>query len=138
MNDWIIKTDKFLLNKLSKIRKDKLPNETGGILIGAYDMQRKIIYVVDVLPSPPDSVETPTSFIRGSLGLKPMIDKIKQITLENLQYIGEWHSHPPNYSSNLSNDDKKLFDTLKNNFRQDGKPPLMLIVGEQSNTWHIT
>lgn len=138
INDWTIRTDENLMQKLGKSRKDKLPNETGGTLIGSYDMQRKIIYVVDTILSPADSIEKPTSFIRGSYGLKPMVDKIKQITFDNLQNIGEWHSHPSGYSSNPSENDKKLLTSLKNDLQQDGRPALMLIVGEHSDTWHIS
>ena len=57
------------LDKVYAARIKKLPNETGGILVGTYDMQRKIVYVVDCLLAPPDSEEWPTGFIRGFQGL---------------------------------------------------------------------
>lgn len=138
INGWTIHTDELLLKNLSQNRKAKLPMETGGTLIGAYDMQRKIIYVVDTLPPPVDSMEARTSFIRGSYGLKPLVDEIKQITMENLQNIGEWHSHPPGYSTNPSKDDKKLLKSLGENLARDGKPALMLIVGEENVSWFIS
>jgi integrative and conjugative element protein (TIGR02256 family) len=138
INGWIVRTDEFLLKKLRQNRKGKLPVETGGTLIGSYDMQRKIIYVVDTLPPPADSLEERTSFIRGSYGLKPLVDEIKQISMENLQNIGEWHSHPPGYSTNRSEDDKKLLKSIGKDLEQDGKPALMLIVGENDVSWFIS
>lgn len=138
INGWVVRTDEFLLNKLRRNRREKLPVETGGTLIGSYDMQRKIIYLVDALPPPADSLEARTSFIRGSYGLRSLVDEIKQITMGNLQNIGEWHSHPPGYSTNPSKDDKKLLRSLGDNLEQDGKPALMLIVGETDIRWFVS
>ena len=54
-----------LLAKLSSLREPKLPNETGGVLLGSFDVERRILYIADALPSPPDSEEWPTLYIRG-------------------------------------------------------------------------
>lgn len=135
--DWTIRTDEFLLEKLKNLRKGKLPIETGGTLLGSFDMQRRIIYIIDTLPPPPDSIEKRTEFVRGSFGLKPQIEQIKMITLNNLQYIGEWHSHPVGYSAQPSDLDKNLLATLAQNQHQDGKPALILIIGERDFSFHI-
>ena len=129
-DEWTLRTDQGLMDKVHKARAGKLPNETGGVLIGAYDMQRKIVYVVDCIPSPPDSEEWPTVYIRGCQGLKAQVDKIKQITADQLVYIGEWHSHPPGCSVSPSQEDRQVFDWLSNCMRDNGLPPLMLIVGD--------
>ena len=57
VDGWIVYLDSELLNKLSGFREDRLPNETCGVLLGSHDNERKIIYLVDALPSPPDSIE---------------------------------------------------------------------------------
>lgn len=137
VGEWIVRADETFLSKIKDQRSKRLPVETGGVLIGSYDMQRKILYVVDTLPPPSDSVEERNHFIRGSYGLKPLIDEIQARTLNNLQYVGDWHSHPPEYSAKPSSDDLKLLKSLSNNLRQDGKPALILIAGEKENTWHI-
>ena len=137
VDDWTIKTDEHLLAKITNRRKEYLPVETGGVLLGSYDMQRKIIYVAEALPAPADSVERETHFIRGSYGLKSQVEAIQEATLGNLQYVGEWHSHPPKYSSNPSKDDKKLLASLAVEQRKDGNPALILIVGEEGVSWHI-
>jgi len=51
---------------MHKFRYAKLPNETGGVLMGTFDTSEKIIYVVLVLPSPPDSIERQQSFEEAS------------------------------------------------------------------------
>ena len=128
--EWTLCTDEGVMDKVYKARAEKLPNETGGVLVGTYDMQRKIVYVVDCLLSPPDSEEWPTVYIRGCQGLKAQIEKIKQITDGQLNYVGEWHSHPPHCSVKPSQLDRKVFGWLSEWMKADGLPPLMLIVGD--------
>ena len=130
IGEWTLCTDEGFFDKVHEARANKLPNETGGVLVGSYDMQRKIVYVVDCLPSPPDSEEWPTLYIRGCRGLHSQIEKVQQVTENQLRYVGEWHSHPPNCSVRPSQDDLQVFDWLSNYMKVDGLPPLMLIVGD--------
>lgn len=128
--DWMVITDEFVLSRIFASRKRKLPNETGGILLGHYDMQRKIIYVADIIESPEDSVEYPTAYIRGIKNIGKEIAKIREITAGGLQYIGEWHTHPDGFSCQMSSDDAILFNWLHGNMCQEGYPAIMLIAGE--------
>ena len=130
IGEWTLCTDEGFIDKIHEARAKKLPNETGGVLVGLYDMQRRIVYVVDCLPSPPDSMELPTLYIRGYQGLQSQIEKVQKITDNQLQYVGEWHSHPPNCSVKPSQDDLRVFEWLSNHMKVDGLPPLMLIVGD--------
>ena len=130
IGNWTLFTDEGFIDKVRDARARKLPNETGGVLVGSYDMQRKIVYVVDCLPSPPDSEEWPTHYIRGCRGLRLQIEKIQKTTENQLNYVGEWHSHPPNCSVKPSQDDLQVFKWLSNHMEKDGLPPLMLIVGD--------
>jgi len=136
--DWVLKVDAGLLRRLRRLRHAKLPNETGGVLIGSFDMERKIAYVVDTIPSPPDSEEWPTYYIRGSRTLKARLRSIESLTAGNLTYVGEWHSHPDGYGCLASNDDLKVFGWLTDLMGRDGLPAMMAIVGErQQMAWHI-
>jgi integrative and conjugative element protein (TIGR02256 family) len=136
--DWTVYTDRWLLDQLQRWREEKLPNETGGVLVGAFDTQRKIVYVVDALPSPPDSVEWPTLYIRGCEGLRSRVEVIGAITAGNLVYAGEWHSHPKGVSCSPSNDDRTVFAWLEDLRAGDGLPPLMLIVGDaDEGGWYL-
>ena len=73
-----------------ELRNAKLPNETGGVLVGSLDLERKIAYVIDTVPSPPDSEEWPTVYIRGCRGLRRQVDLmlVSQIML-NLTVAGK-------------------------------------------------
>jgi len=129
--EWRLRTDKHLLGKLWELRRGKLPNETGGVLIGSFDLQRRIAYVVDALPSPPDSEEWPTLYIRGCDGLGKQVEQVKKQTAGMLEYVGEWHSHPNRVGVGASLDDIKVFAWLTELMDADGLPALMMIPGSR-------
>lgn len=133
---WTLCTDQHVMDKVRAIRAAKFPNETGGVLIGTVDSERKIVYVVDCLPSPKDSIETPGSYVRGTEGLEACIQFVRQATGGEVDYIGEWHSHPKGYSPRPSNDDRVLFKWIEGYVSADEHPSVMLIVGEGEG-WHV-
>lgn len=137
VGDWTVVTDQWLMDKVAGERLEKLPNETGGVLVGAHDMQRKIVYAVDSLPSPSDSTEWPAVYIRGKHGLQSRVEEIEQITNGHLHYIGEWHSHPRHHSPSPSSDDRNAFEWLSNMLAPESVPATMLIVGEGESAWHV-
>lgn len=131
IGEWVLCTDQAFVSKIYEARAAKLPNETGGILLGSYDMERKVVYVVDTILSPPDSEEWPTVYIRGYQGLKQGLERVEKVTAGNLQYVGEWHSHPPGFGCDPSKNDQQAFCWLTDIMNADGLPPLMLIAGDQ-------
>jgi len=130
-------TDRLFLGSVRAERQRKLPRETGGVLLGSWDLQRGIVYVVAMIPSPDDSEERPTSYIRGCRGLESAVSDAIARTGGQLQYLGEWHSHPDGHSAEPSDDDSKLFDWVLEYTNQDGYAPVMLIVGEKESRWLI-
>jgi len=136
-NGWTLITDEFLLEKIADLRARKARKETGGVLIGAFDHRHRTIYLTDIIASPPDSEEWPTLYIRGCKGLKEAIDQLRGRTDNQLDYIGEWHSHPKSYGTNPSDDDRKVFAWLTEHMQRDGNPPLMLIAGENDFRFFI-
>ena len=127
--EWRLVLDKGLAKRLFELRLSKLPCETGGVLLGAFDLERKIVYAVDTIPSPPDSTEWPVLYIRGCSGLRQKVDSVREITANQLDYIGEWHSHPDGYSCAPSSDDVKVFAWLTEQMSVYGLPGFMMIVG---------
>lgn len=130
---WKIRFDRNLLKKLGEYRAEKLPNETGGVLVGHFDTHHHVCSVVDMIPSPPDSVEWPISYIRGCEGLNEKIEEIGQATLGQLQYVGEWHSHPDSCSTAPSNDDLQAFSWLVGHMCKEDLPAVMMIVGQDDD-----
>ena len=128
--EWTVILDSELLDTLARMRECRLPNETGGVLVGARDQSRKILYVVDALPSPQDSEELKTSYIRGTKGLAEEVERIVRISSSNLDYIGEWHSHPDGHSVEPSASDEKLLNWIQAGLERIGETGLMCIIGE--------
>jgi integrative and conjugative element protein (TIGR02256 family) len=131
-NGWTLVTDQGVLDRVANLRTSRLRNETGGVFVGSFDLERKIVYVVDTIPSPPDSKEWPMLYIRGCRGLKPRVEAVSKQTDGMLQYVGEWHSHANRRSTRPSKDDMKVFAWLTEVMDPDGLPGLMMIVGQRA------
>jgi len=134
---WRLITNDFLISSVRAQRGRKLPRETGGVLLGSWDLTRGIVYVVASIPAPEDSEEWPTSYIRGSVGLEAAVRTATTRTSSQLQYVGEWHSHPDGHTAEPSDNDCKLFAWLESYTNQDGYAPVMLIVGELELGWFV-
>jgi integrative and conjugative element protein (TIGR02256 family) len=133
-NGWTIHVDTKLIENLHSTRLAKLPCETGGVLIGSFDTQRQIVYVVDQIASPDDSDERPTSYIRGCHGLEQKCQEIARITQGGLEYVGEWHSHPDYHDAERSVTDMLAANVLAKFMCPEGLPVLTIIVGYQNAT----
>lgn len=128
---WTVKYDELLLAKLRTARREALPNETGGAILGVTDHKTKTIVIVDVLPTPPDSEASPSHFIRGQEGQAEALDVVHKRTAGVVDYVGEWHSHPDGCSARPSDYDDHLLDTLHRQMIAEGLPALMIIVGQK-------
>lgn len=127
-NDWTTVIDEGVVKIMRQYRSTVLPNETGGVLVGMVDQLRKRIYIADALPAPRDSVEFPTSFIRGCADLPGTLEQVFDESGGQLRYVGEWHSHPPGAGIAKSGADMKLLSELTNEVKASGLPGLMVIV----------
>ena len=112
------------------MRKAKLPNETGGVLIGSFDMARRIIYVVDATEAPADSQECRNGFLRGIEGLQEEVDSIEEATTGMLGYIGEWHSHPT-WNVAPSSPDRNVIRWVEQTLDDEGQVGVVGIVGSK-------
>lgn len=99
-------------------------------MVGTWDRDRKIAYVVNHYDPPPDSIHEPTGFIRGTVGVYETIVDIHAKTADNLTYIGEWHTHPVGYGTQPSRDDERLLWWIHDALRWSDAPALILIVGD--------
>ncbi|MCD7080624.1 Mov34/MPN/PAD-1 family protein [Pseudomonas sp. MAFF 311095] len=131
---WTVRWDQGFIEQIRSLRSQALPNETGGILLGYTDHQLKTINIVKGMPAPPDSVSTPTSFIRGYEGQEEVLLDTRRRTAGIVDYIGDWHSHPPKHSSRPSSDDMNLLASLALTMANDGLPVVMFIMGETDCT----
>ena len=133
--EWTFRFDNWLLAKLDEHRRIKLPNETGGILLGCFDTYHKICSIIDIVPSPSDSTEWPTSYIRGCKGLREKVREVENQTLDQVGYVGEWHSHPKRCSILPSGQDFEAYSWLGCHMHPEGYPAIMLIIGDAGFTF---
>lgn len=122
------------ISTMRLLRAEREPNETGGVLVGSFDLVRNCLHVVGALPAPPDSRQSPTFFIRGARDLRPKIDAILQNSAGQIHYIGEWHSHPDGAAARPSSDDERVFEHLARQLGPGGSPFAMLICGA-ADSW---
>ncbi|MBD2598194.1 Mov34/MPN/PAD-1 family protein [Nostoc spongiaeforme FACHB-130] len=137
VDNWKIVWNVNLQEKVKQFRSVNLPNETGGVLLGYIDQKLQSIFVVDILPAPPDSLADSSGFTRGIQKLKEQIQSAQTRTANIVSYIGEWHSHPPGISTKPSSHDIRLLNYLVETLKHEGVPAVMLIVGENQETWSI-
>jgi integrative and conjugative element protein (TIGR02256 family) len=135
LSDFEIVWDHEGREKVRALRAAHLPNETGGVLLGYFDRVLKRVFIVDALEAPPDSKEENDGFIRGTKGLVDAIKEASERTAHIVKYVGEWHSHPPRASATPSVDDLLLLRHLAEALTNDGQPALMMIVGEDDESW---
>lgn len=138
LEGYAVEWDEGTIEKAKWLRGERLPNETGGVIFGCWDLSRKCVYIVDVTGAPTDSNESPRAFIRGSNQVKEWRATVARTTGEAVEYIGEWHSHPRGYSTCPSNDDRKVFRWIEDHLSIDGLPAVMLIIGDSEMTWMST
>jgi len=127
---WQLRMSDSVVDHVRRFRLGKLPDETGGVLLGAFDVTRRVAYVVGVLPSPPDSEEWPTSYIRGSKGLRAQVDRVSRLSGGEIGYVGEWHSHPEGCLAALSNDDAEALAQLATTMGREGLPGVVMVVSD--------
>ena len=130
LSPWTVVLDDGLGERLGQCREDKLPNETGGVLLGSFDLEREILYIIDTLPSPPDSEEKTDLYIRGCKGLRDAVSDVDAKTGGMLEYVGEWHSHPHGARTRPSDYDLAAFGWLTALMSKDALPAVMMIVGD--------
>jgi hypothetical protein len=130
MGDWRVLIPEGLRSELVKRRAAALPNETGGPILGLIDFEAKIISAVHAPTPPPDSVGKPASFVRGTVGLRKMIENAERRSGGQVRYLGEWHSHPRGASAAPSAVDVGQIYDLSVISDIDGLPAISLIVSE--------
>lgn len=130
LGEWTITITAELERKIAMMRQEKLNNETGGILLGVIDLSVKRIDLVDAWPEPKDSIASSSGFERGTNGLYGAVMTAIGQTLDQIKYVGEWHSHPRRYTTSPSSIDMAQIAWLATTLAADGYPGLMIIAGD--------
>lgn len=133
---WKIRILPDVLKKISETTVGETPNEIGGFLYGRFNVNRRIVTLVETCcPSPLRSAAT-------GLELPAAAETEEELhLLESSNYqlfmLGSWHSLPQSNSIPSSVDIKTLHQTSFDN-NKTPRPYVMLIRGKQRFSAHIT
>lgn len=129
ISGWNVSYPFTIVEDLRNWRTQKLPNETGGVLLGVLDRDTRSIGVAYAVPAPSDSLERPSEFIRGVGGVSRVVDLAEKRSAGQLRYLGEWHSHPPRQPPIPSGADLEQIVQLALWSELESQPALSMIVG---------
>lgn len=90
---WTVRIPQDLLDEIRLKAKIAGQKENGGYLFGHIDYKRRVIYPL-VHYMPRDSKGNKSGFRLGTSGLKDFKNEINQRSIGQIEYIGDWHSHP--------------------------------------------
>ena len=121
-----------LLHYLFELGIKYYPNEYGGILIGRYSEDRKVVFVSEAL-NPKAKKLSKHKFDRNVDELVPEIQKYFDQT-PSLYYVGEWHTHP-NASAIPSSTDMLALHEIVNHNEVYIENPLLLILSIYENQY---
>lgn len=127
-----ISVDQKFLDKLFLVSKGYYPNEFGGLLIGRYLDDNRLLSIEDfILPLKYKSSRF--SFVRDVEGLR---DRLTGNYIKNpsLIYVGEWHTHPDN-SPVPSITDFEALQQIVNHTEVYITNPVMLILGINTDSY---
>lgn len=137
VQDWTVRVLPLVQEEILALRMAKLPNETGGSLLGIVDVFNRRIEVLAVIPAPPDSLEHRDGFTRGVEGLFDQVMTAIGKCNNEIRYIGEWHSHPPRAGLQPSRTDINQLQYLTEALSEDGCPGVQIIAGDKDIVIYI-
>lgn len=121
--------------KIIDIVRDINNIETGGIIIGYYNVALTEAIITSVTSQPSDSKAGFSWFVRGIQGLKDLL--ISKWKIDSEYYLGEWHYHPIG-SALPSNVDISQIRKISKDKRFNCPEPILLIVSNRIVDWEIS
>lgn len=103
--------------------------ETGGLLLGRY-LDEQSALVTSISGPPPDSVQQPMTFTRGTEGVDTWLHQ--QQMEHGRYYLGEWHFHPDG-STTPSPTDKQQMKSIARNPDYNCPEPILVVAGDSNH-----
>lgn len=103
------------------------PAETGGVVLGWSNTDRREVVVTNALGPGPEAVHTATGFLPDGEWHDREVDHVYQRSGRLVTYLGDWHTHPGGRGL-LSLTDFRTLARISRNPEARAPQPLMLIL----------
>ena len=134
--DWQVRLSPGAFARLTALRIQYTPIETGGYLYGGYDYLLKQIYVVAVSDVPPGTTPSATAIDLAPAGRTRLERNIKRRTANKLTRVGTWHSHPHS-GPGMSGKDRRTMGRFRKDDVLNGLPTLLVITSNEGDGAHL-
>lgn len=122
-----------VLEELSREANFRYPLETGGVLLGV--TQQNAVQISDVVGPGPKARHARYSFQPDDVWQNEQIANLYETSGRELEYLGDWHTHPDASNPNLSRLDRLRLKQISR-YRYARQPnPLMGILFGRPEYW---
>ena len=122
-----------LVEEMRAESERRLPNETGGVLVGHTDSEGRTRITAVVGPGP-RAVHSRNLFQRDGEYAQAEVDRLHRESEGRDDYVGEWHSHPQSVPA--SGMDRASMAWIGRNERYHRTIPVLVIMQRtRSGTW---
>lgn len=135
-SDWRVIISASTLERMTALRAEALPAETGGYLYGSWDPAQKTITILFASALPPGSTFTETTLELGPAGELQEERRLMRKTRERLFLCGTWHSHP-DQSAAMSGKDYRAMEKHHEVDARSNRPTLIVIVADGDLKTHL-
>lgn len=118
-----IHISKSVLKRIEEETKFHYPKEFGGVFIG---YKTDVSFIITDILIPDQYKNGQTIFIREPGNLNERLSEIHRLTNGEIQYLGEWHSHP-NGPTTPSKTDINAMEIISNDKNINIDRPLLMI-----------
>lgn len=125
--------DKSVKDLIISESNNRVPLETGGIIIGIFESSKIVLTHASV--AGPQAVHTPSNFIRDGDYTQQFLDDIVYQSNTSVNYIGEWHSHPSNCGP--SQKDIQAMRWIASNPNYNVATPVMGLCIKRGVSWQL-
>lgn len=120
-----------LLEQMYHLCMSEYPNEFGGILSG---IRLNDVWTIVDFQEPKKYQNSSNGFTREASSLNIYLESAFNESKGQIEYLGEWHSHPDGSTKYSDNDKRSMLEiaediNIKNDF------PLLLIVGNSKRNF---
>lgn len=135
-SEWQLRVTEKAAAEMSRLRQQYAPDETGGVVLGQINHNRRIAYVTQALPPPRDSTHAPMKFVRGTEGVQASLERTEQRTGGMIGYVAEWHSHPRG-PRQLGGKDFQMARQTRRRYRGSTFPAVVIVSAPSGLAVHV-